>query len=401
MATLTLMEYEELLWDGPLTPEQVEVLSIDTHIDVKRSAEERAVYKLKPSSYVGAVHLGELSVVVRPKIAIDRVMFMISYAMDPKNWRRHLTSLQPSDGLLEAIALAFAFRTRQAIERGLLQGYRRKEDVLNTVRGRIRLEEQIRRRFDIPLPIDVAFDEYTEDIEKNRLLKTAIYRLGHTLIRSDSIRGKVRRLWPNFVNVDLGTYVRGALPPVSYTRLDEHYRPAVELARLVIENSILELYQGKVSGAAFFLDMNKVFELFLYVALKEALQLNGHQWRHEEPLTLDEDEAIYMKPDMSRWQGGTCTFVGDAKYKKLKPAGFENADIYQMFAYCTATNLRSGLLVYAAGEHDGPNDYKIKHAKKTIQVASLNLSGSPEDILREVSRIAGLVKGHTLMLAGR
>ena len=247
----------------------------------------------------------------------------------------------------------------------------------------------------------MSFDEYTEDIEKNRLLKTAIYRLGHTLIRSVSVRDKVRRLWPSFANVALGTYVQGVLPPVSYTRLDQHYRPAVELARLIIENSILELYQGKVSGAAFFLDMNKVFELFLYVALKEALQLSSNQWRHEKRLTLDEDGAIYMKPDMSRWQDGMCTFVGDAKYKKLRPAGFEYADIYQMFAYCTATNLGSGLLVYAAGEHDGPNNYKIKHAKKTIEVASLNLSGSPEDILRDVSCIAGLVESHTLRSGGR
>ena len=41
----------------------------------------------------------------------------------------------------------------------------------------------------------------------------------------------------------------------------------MELARLIIENTSLELFQGKVVGAAFLIDMNKVFEEFLYVAL--------------------------------------------------------------------------------------------------------------------------------------
>ena len=56
-------------------------------------------------------------------------------------------------------------------------------------------------------------------------------------------------------------------PQIRYTRLDEHYRPAVELARLIIENSSLELFGGRVTSASFLIDMNLVFERFLYVAL--------------------------------------------------------------------------------------------------------------------------------------
>ena len=171
-------------------------------------------------------------------------------------------------------------RTQRAIQRGLLQGYRREEDALNTVRGRIRFGDQIGRRFGIPLPIEVAFDEFTEDIEENRLLKTAIHRLGHTFIRSEPIRREVRSLRPAFTTVGLGSYRRGAAPEVRYTRLNDHYRPAVELARLIIENSSLELLHGKVAGASLLIDMNMVFERFLYVALREALELSAErQWR--------------------------------------------------------------------------------------------------------------------------
>ncbi len=403
MHKIELKEYKSRPWNGPLDRDQLRALA-EARVEVTSSPDEDGAYKLTPSSHVGAVNVGELAVVVRPKIPIDRVMFLIAYAMDPKDWRTDSVELDRDDDILEAIALAFARRTQRAIQRGLLQGYRREEDALNTVRGRIRFGEQIGRRFGIPIPIEVAYDEFTEDIEENRLLKTAIHRLGHTFIRSEHIRREVRSLRPAFTTVGLGSYRRGVAPEVRYTRLNEHYRPAVELARLIIENSSLELLHGKVAGASLLIDMNMVFERFLHVALREALGLPEREWKHEAGLILDEDRRISMKPDLSWWPPGAAkngsrpSFVGDAKYKKLKPRGFEHADIYQMLAYCTAADLPSGLLVYAAGE-DEPGSYKIKHTGKTIEVASLDLRGTPEAILGEVGRLAGRVKTHTYGLS--
>ena len=115
------------------------------HIQVLPSPEEEGAYVLRPSSYVGAVNIGDLAVVIRPKIPIDRVMFLIAYSMDPKHWRRNAVELARDDGILEAIIFAFTHHTRQAIHRGLLRGYRGEDDALNTVRGRIRFGDQIQR----------------------------------------------------------------------------------------------------------------------------------------------------------------------------------------------------------------------------------------------------------------
>ena len=396
MRRIELKEYSSCSIDFPLDKHQLRALT-DAHIEVTPSPDENSAYSLRPSSYIGAVNIGDLAVVIRPKIPIDRVMFLVAYSMDPKNWRRDSVNLTRDEDVLEAIILAFAHRTRQAIQRGLLQGYRREEDALYTVRGRIRFGDQIRRRFGVPLPMEVAFDEFTEDVEENRLLKTAIHLLGHTFIRSKTARREVRRLRPAFTAVGLGSYRRGAIPEIRYSRLNEHYRPALELARLIIESSSLELFHGKVTGAAFIIDMNRVFERFLYVALREALGLPEHQWKSGAGLTLDDDDRISMKPDLSWWPSGPARdgarplFVGDAKYKKLEPQDFEHADIYQMLAYCTAADLTSGLLIYAAGE-DKPREYRIKHVGKTVEVASLNLGGSPEAILGEARRLATVVQ---------
>ncbi len=394
MQTLTLCEYESRPVYFQLDSRQLAGLKA-AHIDVTAQTVDGAIWDLHPSSYIGTVRLGDLSIVVRPKIPIDRVMFLVAYALDPNDWKKYF-NLYPNNDVLESIIPAFVHHTHQAIRRGLLQGYRTEEEALHTVRGRIRFNDQINRRFGIPLPVEVAYDEFTEDIKENRLLNTALHRLSRLPVGSERSRQDVNGLRPAFNTVGLGDYRRGA-PEVQYTRLNSHYRPAVELARLIIDNSSLELFHGEVAGASFLLDMNKVFERFLFVALREALGLPGRVWRSGERLTLDVDGKIRLYPDLSWWSGGHCRFVGDAKYKRITPTGFQHADIYQMLAYCTAADLPSGLLVYAAGESE-PGVYRIRKADKVIEVDSLDLKGQPEDILTEVKRIAEKVKQHSLTM---
>ena len=398
MQCLDLTEYEEQVWPGPLSQDQLEALN-RARVDVSPTIDPGGGYRLRPSSYVGAVNVGDLSVIVRSKIPADRVMFLMTYAMDPRHWRDESIDLAPDDDILEAVALAFVRHIRRAVRRGLLRGYRREEDALNSVRGQIRFADQIGRRYGLPLPIEVAYDEYTEDIEQNRPLKTAVHRLSHTRMRSAAVRQEVRRLRPVFDMVQLGSYAPGAAPEIRYTRLDEHYRPAVELARLIIENSSLELFGGNVTGASFLTDMNRVFEQFLYVALGEALGVGNDQWKRGKSLELDEGGRIDLEPDLCWWSPGYARsgprprIIGDAKYKKLDTPGFRHADIYQMLAYCIAADVSSGLLIYAARE-DEHATYRINHAGKVIEVATLNLTGAPEDILGEVDRLAERVRAH-------
>jgi 5-methylcytosine-specific restriction endonuclease McrBC regulatory subunit McrC len=49
---------------------------------------------------------------------------------------------------------------------------------------------------------------------------------------------------------------------VSFTKLNERYRPAVELSKLVLRSISYELSHGQVGGTAFLVDMNDVFQEF-------------------------------------------------------------------------------------------------------------------------------------------
>jgi 5-methylcytosine-specific restriction enzyme subunit McrC len=169
----------------------------------------------------------------------------------------------------------------------------------------------------------------------------------------------------------------------------------VALARLVLRAASFDLAQGGVQAAAFLVDMNEVFEDFVAVALREALGLAERvfpQGARGRWLRLDEAGAVGLKPDLSWWEGSSCTFVGDAKYRRVSAAGVENADLYQLLAYAVAADLPGGLLVYAAGE-GAPVTHQVVHVGKRLEVTMLDLGGSPEGILTQVHRLARQVRG--------
>ncbi len=363
-------------------------------ITVAPASGERDTYELTPSSWVGVAALPGLLVEVKPKIPVDRLLFLLSYSLHKRGWKIQDAALDPSKGLLEAFVPIFCEVVRRAVHRDLLQGYRTEEDALQTVRGRIRFDDQIRDRFGIFPPIEVRYDDFTVDTNMNRLIKAAVHRLGRLTVRSAQARSELRRLAARFRPVTLAPFEARKLPEFFYDRLTDRYRPALELASLVLRATSVELRAGALAAPSLLVDMNQVFEDFVVTALREELSLGESRFPQNcrgQRMRLDTGGRVKLEPDLSWWEAGRCVFVGDAKYKRLETKGFKNGDLYQMLAYCTAADLPGGLLVYAAGEGDVGN-YEIVHADKTIEVVHLNLDGTPETVLREIGALAERVR---------
>jgi 5-methylcytosine-specific restriction enzyme subunit McrC len=361
-------------------------------VTISPSVEREGCFDLKPGSWIGVVQVGSSSVQIRPKVPIDRVLFLISYALDPSKWQDTGFDFGEEQSIVEAIVPGFLRQVRAAFRRGLLQGYRTEEDALNTVRGRIRFDDQIRYRYAIAPPIEVRYDEFTEDIEVNRLVKAAIRRLGMLRIRSETLRQSLRDFDGTLSRVSSVEYDSRNLPDISWTRLNEHYRPAVELAKLILRATSFELRHGEVRSTTFLVNMNVVFEDFVLVALRESLGLSEQTLPKGALLHLDTVEEVRMEPDISWWEGRDCVFVGDVKYKRLEAEAVKNADLYQLLSYTIASDLPEGLLVYAAGERD-PGTHEVVHVGKELTIVTMDLDGKPEDILGQIDRIAERIRG--------
>lgn len=352
-------------------------------------------YNITPGSRIGIVSVPELVVEIRSKIPIERLVFLLSYSLGLARWGDPSIGVAPAESLLEALVSVFGFHLQRALRPGILQGYRSEEAALMSVRGRIRFDDQIRRRFGIVLPVEVRFDDFTTDITENRLLRAAVNLLRMLTIRSTS-GGSRLRTYDHILEdgVLLVSFDRANVPTVQYTRLNERYRGAVEWARLILRLMSFETRHGKTQGAAVLFDMNRVFEDFVRVALREALAISSREFPSGAqcpPLYLDEARRIRLEPDLSIWTAGRCRFVGDVKYKAVDVAGVKHPDIYQLLAYVTATRLSTGLFVYAAGEGD-MGAHRICYVDRDLHIRSLQLDGPIPSIRSEISTLATFIE---------
>lgn len=346
-------------------------------------------WRIAPTTKVGVVSVAGVTVWIQPKVTINRILFLLGYAHKP-GWQHDDVDMKGVDDLVPALAGAFVVQAERALERGLLQGYTEIDDSLNVLRGRVRENDQLRQRFGLAVPLLVRFDDYSVDIPENQLLRAATEMLLRFPGVAPKVRGQLRRLRLSLAEVEVP--VRGRpLPRWAESRLNERYHVALWLAELILRRNAVDQRAGNVIVNGFLVDMAKVYEDFVTAALSRSLGRFGGRTRAQDPHYLDVADEVRMKPDLVWYRGGVPAAVIDAKYKAEKPAGFPDADLYQMLAYCTALRLADGHLVYAKGNAD-QRRHTVRHAHVTIHAHTLDLAAPPPALLAQIDVLAaGLV----------
>jgi 5-methylcytosine-specific restriction enzyme subunit McrC len=315
------------------------------------------------------------------------VFFLLGYARHFR-FAPEVTTLAAREGIVEPFVAAFLDVLQRALRRGLLMSYLQREEALTTIRGRVRFAEQARRRYGLPLPIEVRYDEYTVDVEANRLVKAALRRVERLRVRDSRLRRRTVEALASFDGVTDVDFDTRRLPTFSYSRLDERYRPVLELAALLVRNTSVDLHPGGATTSSILFDMNDVFEDFVWAAIGDELRRilpTSLSWRQGKSIALDEDKKVRPEPDLSLWEGQQCVFVGDAKYKRTERG--EVGDLYQLLAYCAATGLDEGLLLYAE-KASSASVHQIVRGGPRLRVESVDLTASLEEVQRRFQLVA-------------
>ena len=118
MRQIELQEYRES------EPQRLSVAERDTLKEVLPSLTIQAVpgesdlYKLRPEAVIGALELADLSIAVRPKLDISRVIYLASYAMGAYKPRKERFDFKSEPTLVESLALALTSAARRAFAQG-------------------------------------------------------------------------------------------------------------------------------------------------------------------------------------------------------------------------------------------------------------------------------------------
>jgi 5-methylcytosine-specific restriction enzyme subunit McrC len=380
-----------------LTPEQIEDLLGIKGMKVE-ACSDGSVNVRSTENIVGYLRRGNTSVIVSPsKCDASHVLFMMGYAENPRMFQDGQVEFSEDDNLLEAFVAVFVRSATKAIERGMFRSYMTVEDDLAVIRGRIRMGEQMSRRFRLSPPIAVSFDEFTVDNQENRLIRSAIEIASRMPIRNPATNTGIQFLRAMFNDVSIVEFDHSWLPQPSWNRLNEHLEYAVSLARRIIQNSSISLEHGDSSSDEFIINMANVFEDFVVTAMREQLKLSRSEMPRANEIHpymyLDEGQLVRLKPDISRWEGSRCVAIGDVKYKPIADAGVIHADIYQILAYAVANELPEASLIYAMPKSEQAGlkllkTHKIDRADVRINVFALDLTTSSDEVLRQIAEFS-------------
>ncbi len=377
----------------PLSADVVAGLAATGLVDVVPTT-DAGWWEVRPGTAVGAVAVGDLEVRVAPKVDIDRIVFMLGYTLRGVRWHDDRVGVEAASDVVQALAEVFTRSVTAAIRPGLLQGYRLAEEALPVVRGRIRIDEQLKRRPGQWVPLEVAYDDFTVDIAENRILRAALEHLLRNPFVPRALRPRLAGLALQFAEVSR-LVTSAPLPPWQASRLNDRYQFPLEVAGIILQSSSFEHRVGGVRIDGFVLDLARIFEDFVTAGLRDTLPavLPGSTVESQYRTWLDQDAKVDLRPDVVWLDSGLRPVaVVDAKYKAERASGFPNADIYQALAYATALGLDEAHLVYAKGNAEAQS-FTVIGTGTVIIAHALDLALPPAHVLGQVHGLAHRLAG--------
>lgn len=380
--------------DVPLTADQARWLAGRGHAQVAaalRPGRTTGCFDVTAGNVVGAVSAHGLDVVVEPKLPVGSLMWLVGYAA--AGLRIEPGAEMATAPWVEAMAELFAGVAEEATRPGLLRGYWQVDEQETTLRGRIRMADQIAHHHGRLHPLELTRDEFGTDIAANRIVRAALQVLADALAVPGSVRpgspvpARIRRALRAFDGVTVLS--RGApLPAWRRSRLNERYHHLLELCELVLGGQGLDPRAGDVSTRGLLLDLATVFEAAVARALRESCQDVVVDAQRSDAYVTGVPR-FQLRPDVVLSRAGEVLTVLDTKYKRAQPSA---GDMQQMITYATFHRVRDVHLVYAEPlGQDRAQQLPITGTGVVVHLHGIDLAGAPEDFLARVGGLAAAV----------
>ena len=293
------------------------------------------IYDYCASYYIGASWLikNELAVIVTPKMEnIDFVtMFLEALEVDTKNESDYFAQcygIQFDEPTIETdeqlnqltplIVLHFISLLERLVKRGLKKDYIVREENLKTkVKGRSLITKHFQKnvfqqRSD---RVYCQYQEYTDDIPENRLLKKALlfadriinnYESLKTQSSYSEIQSRLLRL-QNVLSPISDEIEPYQVQKLSTNKLFKEYKETIRVAKMLLRRydySISEAGKEQHSTPPFWIDMSRLYEMWVFSKLR---QYAIHEIHFQEKGFYGRQVADYVIP-IER-------LILDAKYK--------------------------------------------------------------------------------------
>ena len=382
-------------------------------------------------NYVGVVQVPGALVEILPKIdaipdndleawrksrsrslAQGNLLYMLSLTRNVPLVEKDLANLALQKmSLLDALVRLFAERLLEELKKGLDHTYVRREDNLQTFKGKLLVSPHIRHNIAHRERFHVAFDEFVADTWLNRILKACCRRLLQ-LTPVNLVQKRLKEVAAHLGSVADTPVQAHHFDLVAYNRNNERFAYLIDFARLVLTGQAPSPAKGAATTFSLLFPMERLFEEFVARFI----------WRHATKFGLERSHIHIQARGQGRWllqdvsghgrfqlrpdivltrPDGSVQTIIDTKWKRLKADiedtrnGVLQADLYQMYAYANRYKCQNNALLFPWVPGASPKRYLIDGTRERgIGVEFIDMGTDmrkPEGRAKLMAEIAGLL----------
>lgn len=328
--------------------------------------DKEATYKLNSTYIIGVnwVIKGKLPIYIKPKLnnetnEVDYLLMLFEALKETENIN-HLSNLytidfnaplieieQKQDILSPLLVIEFLNLLKQIVKKGLKKSYYTITKNLNTkVKGKIVVSETIKKNYPTG-KLHYHFCSYQEfgfNSIENRLLKKALLFCkaiiaNHKSLNTDGLTQLVNFVSPAFSQVSADVSLKEVIS-LKHHPFFKEYKPAITTAKALLKRfsyNIASTSQVKHKTPPFWIDMSKLFELYVFKKLKETFPLKNEIIYHEKFDSLEPDFLL-------KSEDGQFKAIIDAKYKpRYENGSVSHPDAAQVSGYARLKSIRAHL----------------------------------------------------------
>ena len=346
-------EFDAMMSSGGFSNIPSSIPNIKSIKDVKYLGIVKDGENLKAHYYIGASWFikDKCAFVVKPKVEVDYIkLFMTALELNSENEAAYFSNYYYIDFEKPAIEtnaldnvitplliLHYISLLRHLVSRGLKKGYVvREENLQSKIRGRILLQKHLTKNVFAKREdcVFCRFQEFTEDIPENRILKKALSFSVRFINQLPSFKSHLQELTPHlsmigsaFENVSEEVTI-AQVAKVNAGKIFRHYESAIKVAKLILRHfdySIDNASETAQSVRPFCIDMPRLYEMYVLSLLRKAygdqiqFQVKGYRKTKVDYIKVSDVEKLII----------------DAKYKPRYSEGNQGIlnDIQEISRY--------------------------------------------------------------------
>ena len=229
--------------------------------------------------------------------------------------------------LLEIFISMFLCELEALVKKGIKSDYVALEENLNFLKGKLNINEQIKRNSIHKERFYVGYSEFLSDIKINRIIKTTLKFL-YKKSNSSKNQQKIRELLFIFDEVSECEDYKNFFAKLVINRQIRHYEQTLLWCKIFLLGNSFTPHKGDNLAFALLFDMNALFESYVGNFIKK--KFSGTILQHSEKHLVEDPKSFKLRPDIFL----KGKFIADTKWKIISSRDdISQADLYQLYAY--------------------------------------------------------------------